>query len=362
MTNGQRLDFTPTFYARFPLDEISPKEMDVALANGYFRNGIEYCSISARFMNNNWVSSVMLRLPIPDYQFKKRHRKLLKTNSLRFTTAIRPFVYTEEKETLWKQFKKTVHQWESVAQLDFHLLRGKLAMNFQMHEICVYDGDRLVAFSIFDLGSNSLASLEAAYDPEYASFSLGFYTMLLEIQFCREQGISHYYPGFLPRDVPMFNYKLRPGQLEFFRLSTKQWLPFEELCDADWLMEEVMDKLEVIKQLLASAHIISIEGFTMGTSLPSPERHILSNNIHLIVPLFIAGRNALFFITWDIVEGQYLIYEGTELKPELPLPYKTVHLFYYVQQHSFLGQFNRVSEVLAAMNGGAGNWLNWGIG
>ena len=184
MTAGFHPEFLPSFYARFPMPMIADWAMDQALAAGYFRNGAEYCSIHARYIGHRLASCVNLRLPIAGFAFKKRHRKLLKNNSLRFRIEVRPFVHNEEKEALWQRYKTTVHEWGQVSQLEYHLLRGNPASGYRMHDLCVYDQGKLVAFSVFDQGISSLASLEAAYDPDYASYSLGFYTMLLEIQYC----------------------------------------------------------------------------------------------------------------------------------------------------------------------------------
>lgn len=322
--------------------------MDKALAVGYFRNGSEFCSIYARYLGNRWAACLPLRLPTQGFQFKKRHRKLLKNNNQRFSVEVRPFEHNEEKEALWQRYKTTVHQWGMVSQLEFHLLRGKPANNYRMHDLCVYDQGKLVAFSVFDLGMKSLASLEAAYDPDYANYSLGYYTMLLEIQYCHDNGFDHYYPGFLPKDVPMFNYKLRPGGMEFYRLRTKEWHPVEEIEQTDWMMEDMMVQLGLLKQFLAAEGVNGIEGYTMGISFASQRPSIGSYNIHLIVPLTINGTERLLFVTWDATIGQYLLFEGDYLSPTLatdtPRP---VHHYVSVHQRSFFGQFQRASDVLA---------------
>lgn len=347
MTTGLYPEFIPTFYARFPMGPIADWMMDEALANGYFRNGSEFCSIYARYLGNRWASCLPLRLAIHGFQFKKRHRKLLKNNSERFRFEVKPFEHNEEKEALWQRYKTNVHQWGNVSQLEFHLLRGKPATNYRMHDLCVFDQGKLVAFSIFDLGKKSLASLEAAYDPDYANYSLGFYTMLLEIQFCMDNGFDHYYPGFLPKDVPMFNYKLRPGGMAFYRLRTKEWHPIEELEETDWMMDEMMGQLGLLKQVLSTQGINGIEGYTLGTSFASQQPRLGSFNIHLIVPLSLSGQVRLFFITWDAVTSQFLLFEGTNLSPALALDTpKPVHHYLSVQQQSFLGQFLRAGDLL----------------
>ena len=59
--------------------------------------------------------------------------------------------------------------------------RGQLALDTR--EVKIYDGDKLAAFSFFDKGQRSMYSKQGIYDPAYHQFSLGFFTMLVEIQY-----------------------------------------------------------------------------------------------------------------------------------------------------------------------------------
>ena len=79
---------------------------------------------------------------------------------------------------------------------------------FDTREVRVWNGDRLVAFSWFDLGRESVQSLIGVYEPSMARQSLGFYTMLLEVQHALEQGLRFHYPGYvLPGDPAMLSTK-----------------------------------------------------------------------------------------------------------------------------------------------------------
>ena len=93
---------------------------------------------------------------------------------------------------------------------------------FDTQEVCVYDGDRLIAVSYFDLGDRSMASLLALYDANYDHYSLGVYTMLKEIEYGQHTGRKWYYPGYV-LDLPSsFDYKLNLGQMEYYTPS-KRW-------------------------------------------------------------------------------------------------------------------------------------------
>ena len=68
---------------------------------------------------------------------------------------------------------------------------------------------RLVGVGITDLCSRSLSSVYMFYDPDCFSRSLGTFSAIQEISFCKEHSIPHYYLGFYVRECSSMNYKER---------------------------------------------------------------------------------------------------------------------------------------------------------
>lgn len=68
--------------------------------------------------------------------------------------------------------------------------------------------------SYFDVGRESLASLLGLYDPAYARFGLGIYTMLEEIEFARARELRFFYPGYVVPGLRSFEYKLELGPVQ----------------------------------------------------------------------------------------------------------------------------------------------------
>ena len=93
-------------------------------------------------------------------------------------------------------------------------------------EICVFDREKLIAISYFDLGQSSMASLLAVYDEEYSQYSLGTYTMIKEMEYGQMTQRSWYYPGYVLDQPSAFDYKLRLGHMEYYT-SGKRWGKFE---------------------------------------------------------------------------------------------------------------------------------------
>ena len=341
---------TPVFYARYPVPGLAPAELDALLENGWSRTDVNLCSTLVHAVEGDWRASLMLRLPLLDFIFKKRFRKLMRRNGRVFQTHIRPFQPSVEKENIWHVFKKNVHHWRSVSTLEFHLFKELNPAGFQSWEVAVYDGGRLVAFSVFDRGAASLASLEAAYDPAYAKYSPGMYTMLAEIEFAMQQGLRFYYPGFIPKDTPMFEYKLRPGGLEFFRIKTREWLPWDRLEKSDWVFDEVLENLRLLQAFLACSQRKA--GLAAGHFLnwPGEVPSLTDYNFFLLYPDPVDEKPDLCIaISWDPSAAHFKVFQArlfTDYQPGNDDLNMRIILVYAIRESTYSGAFENVFEVL----------------
>jgi len=242
----------------FP-NQILPEKLDEYLAKGWYRMGQTIFTTHFLFFHRNLYSAIWTRLPLKGYKFRKRLRKIMNRNQRRFQTVIRPADLNAEKEALFQAYKKNFPEFQSPTLADY-LGEGRSGNIFNSMEACVYDGDRLAAFSIFDLGANSMASIVGVYSPDYQSFSLGFYTLLLEIAFGLENGFEFYYPGYIVPGRPKFDYKRRigtPDEVEFFDLRTSEWLPLIYLNEQEIPVNKITRKLGKVHTELRTVDILS---------------------------------------------------------------------------------------------------------
>lgn len=164
---------------------------------------------------------VNIRTNLERFVLKKSQRKRLARCEKRFTVSVGSAKPDAEKEALYalhkRHFKGFIHP-----TLNEYLTSGFHRTVFDTREICVYDGDRLVAVSYFDMGEQAMASLIGLQHPEYRKHGLGIYTMLKEIEFGKSAGLKWYYPGYV-LDLPSdFDYKLELGEFEYYT-PTKRW-------------------------------------------------------------------------------------------------------------------------------------------
>ncbi len=82
-------------------------------------------------------------------------------------------------------------------------------------EICYYLQDRLVGLSWLDALPGALSSVYMCFDPTCSSRSLGTYSILWEIDYCRLQGIAYYYLGYYIPGSKTMEYKgrFRPAEI-----------------------------------------------------------------------------------------------------------------------------------------------------
>ena len=88
-------------------------------------------------------------------------------------------------------------------------------------------GERLVGVSIADRWCGGLSSVYMYFDPEFRTRSLGTYSILWEIDYCRRQGLPHYYLGYYVAGCDAMAYKsrFRPNEL---LVGPGRWITFRE--------------------------------------------------------------------------------------------------------------------------------------
>ncbi len=189
------------------------------------------------FYDWGFLSTVWTRLPLEDHAFPKRTAKLIRRNGRVLKHVLHPARCTAAEERLFQAYRrhKTYDLHESAADY----LRQDPDAPFDTWQISVFEGDKLVAFSYFDRGNNSLQSVCGFYDPDYSQRSLGLYTLTLEVLAAKRWGMQFHYAGYLVPGNRIFEYKRRAGGLQCFDDTHRRWYPIDEL-DASQLPDAIM--------------------------------------------------------------------------------------------------------------------------
>lgn len=223
-------------------------DLDAHLGQGWERIGPLFCRGPFGFLDGDAIAAVPVRQNLTRAGFSANQRKLVARNRRRFRLEVRRSVDPGTREALYAAHKPRFVGSAFPTLADF--LDSRWDGEVDRRELAVYDDDRLVAVSYFLYGHRAVYSLLGLFDPDYARYSLGLYTMLEETEFLRARGGTHYYPGHVLVDCPVTDYKMRLRGLEFFDwrgswVSREHWSPgLHPLSTLRQALEAVRSQLE----------------------------------------------------------------------------------------------------------------------
>lgn len=235
-------------------EQMSGRELDIYLARGWYRMGQTIFTTHFLCFDKNFYSAIWIRQDLKDYKFRKSLRKIIRKNDRHFEVAFRPALINEERERLYQIYRQDFPGILAPNLLE-SLQDGGYTNIFKTYEVAIYEGEKLVGLSYFDLGEESAASIIGIYHPDYKKHSIGFYSMLKEIEFCQNQGLRYYYPGYVVPGYPRFDYKARIGDVDYYNLKRNDWLPYQSLPP----QQIPIHQMEL--QLNELAKLLQVDGF-----------------------------------------------------------------------------------------------------
>ena len=163
-----------------------------------------------------------VRVPVADFMPNKSQRRVLRKNEdveIRVSTPR----FSKEKHRMYSDYLLMKHD-TIPEESPVHLRDSLYSSPVTTIEFEYRVRSRMVGVGIADLCSRSLSSVYMFYDPDCSERSLGTFSAIQEIFFCRENSIPHYYLGFFVRECPSMNYKERFGPHEILDRS-RNWIP-----------------------------------------------------------------------------------------------------------------------------------------
>ena len=209
-------------------EDVQVEKLDTYLQEGWYRVGPALMTCRYVLFDGVLRSAIWTRLPLQGWRPSKSNRKLLSRNLRRFRLETGPAFRDEEKEALYTRYRASVGGERSRDLTRFLWGDREPSACWDTRELRLYEGDRLVAFSWFDVGNESVESLIGVYEPALATHSLGYMTMLLECQLGAEQGYAYHYSGYITPGDSTMDYKRRVGALEWLDPWTSTWRPWSE--------------------------------------------------------------------------------------------------------------------------------------
>jgi leucyl-tRNA---protein transferase len=210
MLKDLRFLINEEFYAA----QVSLQQLDQLLAHGWRHFGEHFFRYNIGIHAGELRSVLPLRVRLANFTRSKSQRRILKKNQ-DLRTVIQPIEITPVKKILFESHKQRFNHSVPDSIYDF-LSFSPAEVPCKALEVCVFEKEKLLAASFFDVGATAVSGVYAMFDPQQSHRSLGIYTMLLVIDYALKTGKSFYYPGYAYEGNSFYDYKKRFSALEVF--------------------------------------------------------------------------------------------------------------------------------------------------
>ncbi len=202
---------------RLPMEPISGPTFDRLLAQGDRRAGV----LLYRTQCPSCSACEPLRIPVRRFTPSRSQRRVQRRNQ-DVRVEVRPAVAAPDRVALYNRHRTerglAVDDADiTVEAYQTHYVDSCVATR----EVDYFDGDRLIGFSVLDLGATSASSVYHCFDPDVSRRSLGVFSVAKEIALCEEWGLDWYYLGLWVGECASLRYK-------------SQYFPHERLRGGVW--------------------------------------------------------------------------------------------------------------------------------
>ena len=216
----------PGFLIHCP-PQIKGEVFDMYLSAGWYRYGNKIFTIDFFTENEKLYQVYWLRYNVLKLKLSDSNQKILNKNKL-FNYKIIPFHNSIELEALHSLYLEKI-DFVTISSIE-ELMEDINGSVYNSMLIEIREENKLIGAGIFDYGKNSIAGIKNIFHPEYKKYSLGKYLMLLKYQYCLQQNIKWYYPGYFAPGHKKFDYKLTidADATEVCLIDNRQWVSYRD--------------------------------------------------------------------------------------------------------------------------------------
>lgn len=207
---------------RRPIDSLTPEEFDQRLEAGDRRTGA--------FLYNTRCPACQacqpIRIPVAEFQPSRTQRRVWRKGCERVRRESGPAIIDSQRVALFNKHRQLRQLATDRSDIDAFGYEHFLVQSCcETIELRYYVEDQLAAVAICDQGHRAMSAVYTYFDPDYDSLSLGVFSILSQIERCRERGWQHLYLGYFIAESPHMRYKAdyRPNE----RRINGRWQRFE---------------------------------------------------------------------------------------------------------------------------------------
>ena len=202
--------------------------MDDLLAAAWRHFGTNFFRYSIGIHGFDIRRVIPLRIRLADRTFTKSQRRALRRNA-DLDVRISPLNITPQAKQLFHKHKQRFKT--GVPDSIYEFVSGTLEESpSETMQLSVFDRDRLLAESYFDVGESTVSGIYGMFDPDESARGLGVFRLLKEIEFAADSGKEFYYLGYSYEGESFYDYKKRFRATESFDWLGN-WEPFEPEAD-----------------------------------------------------------------------------------------------------------------------------------
>jgi len=191
---------------RLPARSLRADELDQRLAAGDRRQGV----VLYRTECPGCTACVPLRLDVSRFEPNRTHKRTAARGDRLLKVELGPPVLDDRRVYLYNRHKLLRGLGDENGLIDRDgysaFLVETCCDSFEMRFI--YEGE-LVAVAIIDRGFASLSAVYCYYEPDLQKLSIGTYSILKQLQLCRQWGMHYLYLGLYVEGSPTMAYKAK---------------------------------------------------------------------------------------------------------------------------------------------------------
>ncbi len=171
---------------------------------------------------NHCKACVATRLPVAEFQPKRRHRRVLKANQSLSVSIVEPS-FSQEHYDLYQRYISQHHADGDMYPPSPEQYQSFLISPWSKTKFVEFRMDSvLLAVAVMDYLQDGLSAIYTYFDPDYSKLGLGNYAVLWQIKQAQKSGLTYLYLGYWIKQCRKMSYKtqFRPAELYI----NQQWL------------------------------------------------------------------------------------------------------------------------------------------
>jgi arginine-tRNA-protein transferase len=167
---------------------------------------------------------ISVRILVDQFKISKSQKRLLKKNS-ETRVIFGPLEYSDDIFAVYKD--------HSINRFGKQVDRDEFKTNFcsitcpsmlSKYYVC----EELAGVGFLDISKNGLSSVYFVFMKQFQHLGLGNFSVLKEMQYCRQVGLNYYYLGYYVRGNTIMEYKSHFYPYERYNWNLEMWEPVEK--------------------------------------------------------------------------------------------------------------------------------------